>query len=434
MEPVTTEVVPSARRLVGSLRDLGYDLVTALSDVIDNSIAAGASNVQVDTEFDGDCSWIRITDNGVGMSPAELREAMRFGTRRTYVADELGKFGLGLKAASLSQCRRLTVATRTTEGGRIHVARWDLDHVERSDRWEVLWPSPRTCPLASESLRSGTGTVVLWERLDRMTRYRLPEGRVAERQFQRLTEEIRANLSMTFHRFLDGESKNRRRLGIHVNGERLHGWDPFARKEGATQALPVQHLRLKRERGRSTVRVSPFVLPPEARFASAADHRRAGGPDLWSRQQGFYFYRSDRLIQAGGWNRLRTQDEHTKLARIAIDIPPAADEMFELNVSKTQVRVPLSLRADLAAVASAVCRAAEETYRRQHDSRSVTPRVAPQEPAAALRELVRLILGAAEELVRAELSGCEELTDRLVARLHEMEWQVIGDLQRRSGQ
>src|SRR5439155_17703470 len=112
-----TEVIPSARRLTRSLRDLGYDISSALADLVDNSIAAAARNIWIDTHFDGEYSWIRILDDGCGMTERQLREAMRFGTQREYREDELGRFGLGLKSASLSQCRRLTVATRATLAG-----------------------------------------------------------------------------------------------------------------------------------------------------------------------------------------------------------------------------------------------------------------------------------------------------------------------------
>src|SRR5437879_2922888 len=163
----SVEVVPSARRLVRSLRDMGYDISAALSELVDNSIAATARNVWIDTNFDGSGSWLRVHDDGRGMSEGELREAMRFGSRRSYEPNDLGKFGLGLKSASFSQCRRFTVATKTSINGRLRIARWDLDHVERRDKWEVLKPDPRESALATLPIRSRTGTTLVWERMDR---------------------------------------------------------------------------------------------------------------------------------------------------------------------------------------------------------------------------------------------------------------------------
>src|SRR5437899_2575141 len=105
-------IVPSASRTVASLRDIGYDTPHAVADLVDNSLAAGATRVDVDLAFDGSESWVRVSDNGTGMDAAALLEAMRYGSERDYERDDLGKFGFGLKTASTSQCRRLTVASR----------------------------------------------------------------------------------------------------------------------------------------------------------------------------------------------------------------------------------------------------------------------------------------------------------------------------------
>ena len=193
------EVIPSARRLIGSLRDIGYDLPVAVADLVDNSVAAGATAVRLDMSFEGTDSWIRLSDDGSGMSEGALVEALRFGTRRTYSARDLGKFGLGLKAASLSQCKRLTVASRSTIKGRTRVARWDLDHIESTDRWEVIRLRPRDCVLATLPLRGTIGTVVLWERLDRILRFKSHRGRRAMDEFGRLQQEIEEHLAMVFH-------------------------------------------------------------------------------------------------------------------------------------------------------------------------------------------------------------------------------------------
>lgn len=132
------EVVPGARRLITSLRDEGYDFVTAAADIIDNSIQAGAKEVNIRMEFNGDSSWFLVSDDGKGMSSEELNEAMRFGTKREYDDDELGKFGLGLKTASISQCRRLTVASRNRDpNSDIEIRQLNLDHIRETDRWEI---------------------------------------------------------------------------------------------------------------------------------------------------------------------------------------------------------------------------------------------------------------------------------------------------------
>ena len=426
-----TEVVPSARRLIKSLRDLGYDLQAAIADLVDNSITAEATNVKVETHWEGDDSWIRITDDGIGMTLGELREAMRFGTRRDYFDDDLGRFGLGLKAASLSQSSHLTVASRTTPTGRIHMAEWNLEHVEDSDRWEVLHPSPREVPEAARPLDGKRGTVVLWRRLDRVFRYRIPDGKRAKADFDRLANEVAQHLAMVFHRFLSNEAGRELPLQISVDGNLVAPWDPFAQIEHATVAMPRQRLRFVHDSTKHVVDVYPFVLPTEAAFSSPAAHRRAAGPQLWNRQQGFYIYRNARLIQSGGWNRLRTADEHTKLARIRVELPANSEELFELNIAKTQVRIPSALRPSLGAVASGVARAAQDAYRRPMGS--PTERRSSLQPAESdprrqvLRDLVRTVTSAVDELVAEEVVDGVALA-RIRHRMRDLEARFASDL------
>lgn len=137
------EVVPAASRTIASLRDIGYELPQAVADLVDNSVSAGAKNVRIDIRFDGTESWIRIADDGDGMDTATLTESLRYGSSRQYQSDDLGKFGFGLKTASTSQCRRVTVASRRAkERARIEVRCLDLAHIERTDRWEILIVEP----------------------------------------------------------------------------------------------------------------------------------------------------------------------------------------------------------------------------------------------------------------------------------------------------
>jgi len=372
---------------------------------MDNSIAAGATRIDLETSFEGDISWIRIIDDGLGMSRAQLREAMRFGTRRDYDENDLGKFGLGLKAASLSQCRCVTVASRATSAGRTSVAQWNLDYVEETDRWEVLHPPAREVPLATDPLRASMGTVVVWEDLDRVFRYRIPDGKRARADFDRLTSDLAQHISMVFHRFLEGKADRRLPLKINLNGVPIVPWDPFARSEAATLQLPKQRLRFVHDSTKHVVEVRSYILPTATLFSSPAAHRAASGPRLWNRQQGFYIYRADRMIQSGGWSRLRTSDEHTKLARVSIDLPPGAEELFELNISKTQIRIPAALRPSLAAVASHLSRAAQDAYRRTNPPQSavVRPAAFSDPKIRAIKALVRMVVEAVQSILVEEV-------------------------------
>jgi hypothetical protein len=368
----TVRVVPSARRLILSLRDIGYDFVHAVADLVDNSIAADAATIAIDVTFDGPDSWVRIADDGTGMSAATITEAMRYGSQRAYAADDdLGKFGLGLKTASMSQCRRLSVASRADNlNSRVQIRILDLDHIETTDEWEVIIATASRCDeRLIEPLRYQLGTVVLWQSLDRVLGYKLPAGERARNGFLVLTQRLQDHLGMVFHRFLAGEIPRRRKLTITVNGTKVGPWDPFARDEPATEVLPVREFDVRTPRGIGLVRLRPFILPRQDRFSSESAFVRAGGPARWNSQQGLYIYRANRLIQSGGWCRMRTKDEHSKLARAALDFHPDLDSAFEVNVAKATVSLPADLRERLREPIDDLARWAQRVYR-QRDAAS----------------------------------------------------------------
>jgi hypothetical protein len=411
---------------MASLRDIGYDISAAVADLVDNSIDAGATEIDITIHDAGGDSWVRVADNGIGMRPRELDEAMRYGSERSYERHDLGHFGLGLKTASLSQARCLTVASRKGDRGRLSVRRWDLDRIEQADEWLLEspprdeWPDHLVEPLANQS-----GTVVHWQRLDRLLSYRRPNGAATTRALRAMAGEITEHLGMVFHRFISGEATNgHRSLRIAVSGEPVHPWDPFARDEPRTRALPVLRLPLEGIDGETVdVEVSPFVLPAQQAFSSQEAHQRAGGPARWNRQQGLYIYRRERLIQSGGWNRLRTMDEHSKLARIAVDIPAGAEDAFQINVAKMNVVLPDRLRADLRALVSSVVAEAQRSYREHAgDGSTLRSDGAPRKRVAVAAadapgpQISRDWL-AITRIVSAELSEDPGLRDRLLLRL-----------------
>lgn len=376
----TVEVIPSARRLIGSLRDVGYDFPHAVADLVDNSIAAKASKVDITFRFDGEQSWVRVADDGQGMSGTEITEAMRFGAERDYELDDLGKFGLGLKTASLSQCRSLIVGSRVSpDARRIEVRKWDLDHVEKSNRWEIfnLGVSDRPSEVV-EPLQKGTGTVVLWKHLDRMLGYKIPWGKSAKKGLLRLAEELDFHLGMVFHRFLNGEARRRKKLKITINGTTVEPWDPFARDETDTREFDEHEFQVQTDAGPAIVRYRAYILPRKDLFSSPQAFERYSGPNKWNRQQGFYVFRADRLIQSGGWSYMRTADEHTKFARAALDFLPDADSAFGVNVAKARVNLPNELRENLRVPTERFVAAAKKAYSRP--SSPPLPRPMPVAP------------------------------------------------------
>lgn len=371
---------PGAKRLIESLRNMGYDCATAIADIVDNSIAAKASEVhiQILAQHGSRPPAIVIADNGHGMEREKLPEAMRFGAFQEYSAEDLGKYGLGLKTASLSQCRILTVASkaRPVDGSRPrrHYARWDLDYVDETDDWDLLLPQAEELDpwelqeLDHEATRDG-GTTVLWTGLDEA----LPllashDVRQRERYLAPLIEEVGAHLRMVFHRFMDGSITGRRRLHIFLCGEELVPWDPFCRTEKTRDLevlqLPVSQTDRAGNEITETVSVSPFVLPREDEFSTPAAWRDASGPRNWNQQQGFYFYRNNRLLQAGGWSWLRSVDEHLKLLRVAVHFPQKLDRAFEINITKMRARVPAGIRDTVRQAVSKWVKPARERYDR----------------------------------------------------------------------
>lgn len=407
----TIDISPSAARLTSSLRDIGYDFVTAIADIVDNSIEAKAKTISITTAYEAEHSWVRVTDDGHGMTPATLNEAMRFGTRRIYGAEELGKFGLGLKTASLSQCRKLTVVTRAApKRGRIHIREIDLDHIAESDEWVAKAFERAGLPWqAQERLASSPGTVVLWRDLDRVFDGLNSVGGHARRRLNRLAVAARSHLGMVFHRFIEGEA-GQAPLKISVNGETVEPWDPFARGEQTTQTLQRKRFTLGTMPGQEVI-FSPFVLPHRSAFSTPAAFDRYAGPKKWNRQQGLYVYRSDRLIQAGGWAGLRSADEHTKYARAALDFKPPLDTMFKVNVAKMRVTLPPQLRAPLERSAAELVAAAQARYRRgELDSLANRPEV----QGGTLPDLktIGIVLRAA-----ARETNEDEALDRIAERI-----------------
>lgn len=354
-------VIPSAKRLITSLRDIGYDFSAAVADLIDNSITAGANEIILDVEFDGDHSWVRIVDNGAGMSKEQLLEAMRYGSEKEYSNDDLGKFGLGLKTASLSQCHKLTVLTKSLKAG-ISAYCWDLEHIEKVNRWELLIPSEKEVDkILGENLINKTGTIVHWQFLDRLLGQKHPYGEASRKRLVKMCRELEEHISMVFHRFLNNEVKEKN-LKIILNGNELVAWDPFAREEPETKWLKPVTLKLERNNISGSVELNPFILPPRDKFSSSEAFNLASGPNKWNFQQGFYIYRANRLIQSGGWCNLRVPDEHTKLARIGLDFPPNLDEAFNINVAKMRVQLPQEIKEDISELVEEIVKEARKVY------------------------------------------------------------------------
>ena len=362
-------VVPSASRLTASLRSVGYEPSTAVADLVDNSVSAGATEIAVVLSHDGPDSFLRVIDNGHGMGRRELKEAMRFGTVRKYDDPDLGRFGLGMKTAALSMGRRLTVASSASlTSPRFHTWKLDLSHIEEADEWEILnaYRSP-AWHYAREQFPGSwrTGTVVMVEDLDRLLPGSSSTNGYGRRRMDTAARQIRGHLGMVFHRFLE----RKRPLCLTVNGEQVLPWNPFAPGEEHLAELDGRSFRLDEGGVAGEVTMRRFILPNREDFSSPEQFDSLGRGGSWNRLQGLYIYRADRMIQSGGWCGLRGIDEHLKMARASIDFGVGLDGPFEVDIAKKRVRIPQSIRKDLKEVVDELCRRADERYR--HRDRGV---------------------------------------------------------------
>lgn len=345
---------PDPGSLAESLRAFGYDLPTAVADLIDNSVAAGARNVWVDFSWNGADSTISIRDDGRGMSPDALLQAMRLGSRspaEERSANDLGRFGLGLKTASFSQAR--LVGVRTADGAGTAELCWDLDLVRRKG-WVVRKTLPELLSRAAGPPMKATGTVVVWGSLDRLVGREGAGNEAARDHFYRSADDVSAHLRATFCDYLRTSE-----LNIHINGTRLKAWDPFLERHVATQPLPVERIPC----GPGFVEVAGYVLPHHSKLTDAEYELAAGGAD-WTSRQGFYVFRNRRLLASGTWLGLGFQKErHHELARIRVDIPNVLDEAWQLDVKKSVATPPRNVRDDLKRIARIVRNVAAHVYK-----------------------------------------------------------------------
>ena len=406
--------------MIEALRGLGYSTATALADLIDNSITAGAGNVDLTFVWKGSGSYITIQDDGNGMDEAELDRAMRLGQQSPLDARErndLGRFGLGLKTASFSQCRRLTVASK--KSGAVGCLRWDLDVLAASadDGWHLIEGPADASPRLLDPLQTTPrGTLVLWENLDRV----VTTGS-SEQNFLDLLDVVERHLAMVFHRYLGGQ---RQRLRITINGRMVTPWDPFLVNHSATWSSPPVSLA-------PGIRVRCHVLPHKDRL-DPSQHDLAGGPDGWTAQQGFYVYRNERLLVAGSWlslgrGRSWTKEEAHRLARIRLDIPNSADADWKIDIRKSTARPPVVVRQDLTHLMEDTCRRARRVF--AHRGRLVGPAGSRPEVVQAwradhLNDGMRYRVDLSHPAVKAVLDSAGTLAPQVRAMIRVLEETV----------
>jgi hypothetical protein len=361
------EVPPEPAILAESLRAFSYELPTALADLVDNSISAHARHVWIDFYWDGASSVVVITDDGCGMDEKHLREAMRPGSQnplKSRSSTDLGRFGLGLKTASFSQCRRFTARSRM-RGGKWATRCWDLDHIAEVNAWQLLrCGDDASEPHFARLAKLPQGTAIVWQKLDRLTATQQTNSEKHHQLFLHHALAVKDHLGMVFHQLISGP----RKVKLLINSHLVPAWDPFLESQAATQHLPTTTLKLRK----SLINVDPFVLPHHSRLTKA-HHETASGPRGWNAHQGFYVYRQGRLLVAGDWLGFGwKKDEHYKLARIRVEIPNALDHDWAIDVTKSRAIPPAALREELRRIGEVTRNAAKRVF--SYRGAKLTPR------------------------------------------------------------
>lgn len=360
---------PNPKRLVKILASVGHTLPSAVADIVDNAISKDATEIHITfgRPDDGHGRWMTIIDNGIGMDEKRLAEAMRIGSDSDYEAQDLGKYGYGLKGASWSQTNCFTVVTKQAGQPTSHLT-WDA---ETMDSWEAQ-RGPLENWVADETKIDNHGTCVFWRSM------RPPKAIPTAKGIDPHTAEVlnlHRHLGLVFHRFLDGKVTGRKRVIIKINDVAVESNDPVG--HGKVQAYDRKTIRVPTATKDALVHVQAFLLPSEAEIkelhgddseAARRDLDRIGMYGRRNESQGVYVYRNQRLIQWGGWHQMwATTDEKTKLARVTVDFGTDLDDQFSVNISKRLVTLSQQLQEETKKLAEAARSDSKRKYL-DHDS------------------------------------------------------------------
>lgn len=327
---------PYAPNLIESMRSIGYSFETALADIVDNSIAANAHNVDIISICKNDKSFIAIIDDGFGMDKQDLFIAMKYGSYNPNDSrnkNDMGRFGLGLKSASLSQCRKLTVLSK--KSGDVNGYTWDLDFIIERGDWILQELETEDIELVlnkTEVSLTNSGTIVLWENFDRINH----TASDFDEYLKELLFSALEHFSLIYHRILN------KSFSIRINGNEVVPRDPFLENHKSTQLKREQKIYVDGKE----ILVKPYILPHINKLTTE-DIKKLGGKESLRTEQGFYIYRNKRLIIYGTWFRLGTKNELTKLARVRVDIPNDMDYLWDIDIKKSKASLPDKIKIKL---------------------------------------------------------------------------------------
>lgn len=349
----TTEAVPEASSMIETFRAIGYSIETAIADIIDNSISAEAKNIWIDYDWKGEETTISLIDDGFGMSNEELINAMRPGSqnpRDIREQTDLGRFGLGLKTASFSQCKKFSVISKN-ESGEPSWWCWDLEYVNHVRTWTLVKYYPDES-VFQKIKQLEKGTAVIWWDIDRLTKGTQSDDAESMDKFMKAMNIVKKHLSMVFHRYM------KEGLKIYFKNRMIEPWDPFMIGADGLQAKADVYLRNK------SIMIKGFVLPHRSKLTTEQYNIGKGPKDSWTAHQGFYVYRNKRMLVAGDWLGVGNfkKEVHYDLCRILIDLPNSCDNEWQIDIKKSIARPPQKFSAQILSVAKDVRIQAREVY------------------------------------------------------------------------
>lgn len=360
------QVQPDTQRMVEGFRDTGYTFNASIADIVDNSIAAGATRVAIYADLDAaEDPYVWIADDGCGMDEAGLENAMRYGSARRQDVHSLGRFGLGLKTASTSFCKRLTVIS-LTEGGQLLSATWDLDLIKERADWvlDIGEATDEESGTFHEALGPDAthGTVVVWDKVDRLLKTKAgSEAKNKPKIMERLKNDLEDHLATVFQRFIDPHDDRARNVSMTLNEEPIEHWDPFCEGRGGAMELKEAWAFENEDGVAGEVVLRAFILPRPEEFATPEDRAYAR---ITNKNQGIYLYREDRLIEGPSWLGMTAADTHFNNLRVELSFPAPLDEIFGVGIRKSGVHVDQALIDEILTVMTPVRREAEARSRK----------------------------------------------------------------------
>lgn len=371
MDDINLDMInePDPSRLIHGLRDTGYDFYTAAADIIDNSIAADACNINIniDVALDGR-KYVYFGDDGHGMDEKGLHNAMRYGAQIRENLASLGKFGLGLKTASSSICLKYSLISRTEASEGLRKLTWDLEHVGNVNAWEMLDEAVSSDEEELfEELCGEHGTLVVWSKCDRLLSkaYEQPGGVKEQKAIDYRKQKLMDHCALIFHKYLNPNDKAHRTVNININGVSVEHWNPFY-PEKSEQVLPdkLTQLPIITEDGSEHIAtIKAWILPHRKDISKDENDRYA---KITNRGQGFYIHREGRVIHSGGYLGLwRADDPHWSLFRVEFDFDHNLDEAFRVDVKKSRILLDPALEDALKELLEPAHKEAERRYRRK---------------------------------------------------------------------